>query len=315
MGGTAHLTPRKRLKAVAWFLAGAAVLGALAYGGSFVLDRLTQPSRAEQDQRTQEDLDRAEAPFTAGVDYDDTPPGPWKVVLDRPLTAAEQRRIAAMRDPGAAREYLTSLGGRTLRFPAAFERRTDLAMTYYPRDATVLHVNLFSKRQTQLTITAMEAVNVSCRPPTARTVLVLPPQGGAAYDGVLFDLGKPGAVPIITDEGDDQGRPYFGPRKIDLGDGASPGGLRVEAVAKGESCTWEIKAKYRDAYQSFGSVILKDGTKPFFAEAAPDRPEQLWYWEASRPNGQQWVPCHRKPAESVCDEWRRLRAEARADQG
>ncbi|MFC8508924.1 hypothetical protein ACFU3J_13105 [Streptomyces sp. NPDC057411] len=307
MPNTLHLSSAGRWKAIALRVAvgvGLAVAGAV---GVLVWQLATEPVVTRSGQETEDALDMEETPFTAGVDYDGTPPAAWKIVLDRPLTPAEQRRLAATVHPEDARDFLTSLGGRTLRYPAAFEGRSDLAQAYFGRDATVLHMDLFSKRKAPLTITWMEVVNLSCHAPTARTVVVFPPQGGADYEGVLFDLARPGAVPIITDEGSHQGQPYFGPRRIALGDGASPGGLRVEAVTQGRSCTWEIKAKYRDAYQHFGSLTLKDGTKPFSAEAAPSRPEQLWYMDASKPDGQQWVPCHVRPEEDTCREWRETR--------
>ncbi|MFF6776221.1 hypothetical protein ACFY8W_22020 [Streptomyces sp. NPDC012637] len=316
MPNTLHLPAAKRRRTIGVRVAVGVGLAVVAAVAATSWQVMSQPAVTKSEQEAQDALDKQEAPFTVGVDYDQTPPQGWKVALDRLLTEAERQGLAARRDPEKARAYLLSLGGRTIRYPSGFEDRTDLAMKYTGADATALHLNLFSKRQAQLTITSMEAVDVSCHAPTAKTVVVWQSQGGAAYEGVLFDLTTPGATPVITDEGDDQGAPYFGVRKIDLGGGASPGGLRVEALTRGRSCTWEIKAKYRDAYQGFGTVTLKDGEKPFAAEATPARPEQLWIMDASKPDAEQWVPCHDRPEDTSCRAWREGRAaDASASEG
>ncbi|MFJ3904604.1 hypothetical protein [Streptomyces sp. NPDC090025] len=306
--GTRDLPSRKRWKVVATTLSLVAALGLVGIYANYAvpkwLDESAKPSDAATDQRIQDDLDKEETAFTAAVDYDRSPPETWRVVLDRPLTAPEQRRLGTLDgDAEAARGYLTSLGGRTLRHPSSFDDRADLMPRFTGTDATVFLMNLFSRRQSKLTVLSMEAVDVSCRTPTARTVVDLPPQGGAAYEGVLFDLSTPAAPPIVTDAGPLQGQPHFAHRKIDLGGGESPGGLRVEAVTRAKTCDWAIEAKYRDEYQGFGALVLKDGDKPFVAEGTPLKPEQLWVRDSSEPRGRQWLPCHERPAESACAAW------------
>lgn len=51
---------------------------------------------------------------------------------------------------------------------------------------------------------------------------MLPPQGGFSYDGIRIDLTEADPVPLITDPGEDLGRPFFSERRIDSGDGQSP---------------------------------------------------------------------------------------------
>lgn len=79
-----------------------------------------------------------------------------------------------------------------------------------------------------------------------------------------------------------------------------PGGLRVSALTGELSCTWEILARYVDAQQNTGEVTLRDGDKPFLAEATPHSPEQ--YWEAIVYQGQPpyFHPCHEKPSDYFC---------------
>lgn len=309
--GAANLPPRKRGKAVGLYLA----LGFFAFVGGAVLsyllgwggDTVTQKPRTANEQKAAETLDQEETPFTVAIEYDHSPPDIWTVVLDRTLTEEEQREFSMLSGWEEVRQYLTSLGGRTLRYPPLFEA-SSLPHKLWGTDSTVFTMNLFSKRDAQLSIVDMQAVNVSCQEPTAKAVFVAPPQGGAAYDGILYDLARPGFGPIITDE-EHQGEHYFSRRKIDLGGGESPGGLRVEALTRGKSCTWEIEARYHDAYQNTGSLMLKDGKKPFYAEAAPARPQQLWVFNAGAQAGEQpWVPCHTEVDDLNCESWLEQRA-------
>ncbi|KKZ74295.1 hypothetical protein VO63_08905 [Streptomyces showdoensis] len=135
----------------------------------------------------------------------------------------------------------------------------------------------------------MEAVDLRCRPSTARFVLRHPAQGEATYPGVHFDLRRPGATPMITDEGDDQGQRYFDRRRIDLGGGSEPGGLRIAATVDAQSCDWAIRAAYRDASGTRGEVVLRDGDEPFHAEGLPAAPEQFYLAQVAP---YRLTPCH-----------------------
>ncbi|MFI0815381.1 hypothetical protein ACH4TX_03290 [Streptomyces sp. NPDC021098] len=277
------------------------------YYVGFVGDTKTQESRTKTEQDVEDKLDQEEKPFTGTIDYDRSEPENWTVVLDRTLTAAEQKQLSAMipytsGSMRKARAFLTSLGGRTLRFPTTLENNPT-AFNNVGTDSTAFTMNLFSKRNTQLSIIDMKAGDISCREPSAKSVFVFPPQGEASYTGILYDLTQPDFAPLITDPGKDQARPYFSRKRMDLGGGESPGGFRIEAVTRGKTCTWDIKARYRDANQQTGEVTLKDGKKPFVAEASPARPQQLWYVDMSAPTGQNWVPCHEKPENVSCRAW------------
>ncbi|MFH0244599.1 hypothetical protein ACGRHY_19790 [Streptomyces sp. HK10] len=276
---------------------GAAVVG---YAIGYVGDSQTQQDRTANEKRAEEVEDRKEEPFTATVEYDDSPPEVWKIVLDRTLTEAEQKRLSAFRVSEEARKYLTSLGGRTIRYTSLLNSDPMDLVPQAGGNSTVFKMNLFSKRDTQLSITDLKAVDVSCREPTAKAVIVFPPQGGAAYEGILYNLAKPDLGPIITDE-KYQGEHYFSRRKINLGGGESPGGLRVEAVTQRQSCTWELEAHYRDAYQNFGTVRLRHGDKPFYAEGIPARPQQLWYMNIGAQAGEDmWLSCGDDTEDPFC---------------
>ncbi|MEU9994895.1 hypothetical protein [Streptomyces sp. NPDC050848] len=273
-------------------------LGILATAGlgqvvTYLYDTLSTESRLRAEDDAQKQLDKEEAPFTATTDADTSAldSDDWTLVLDRTITPAEQRELAALdiAAPDYGRNAWRILGPLGARVIGASPRLADESLMLGP--TTVVKLNLFSDRTSQLSITDMRAVDVRCAPSTARFVLRHPAQGEAAYPGVLFDLRRKNPVPVITDEGDDQGLPYFDHRKIDLGGGSTPGGLRVAAtVTERESCDWEIAADYRDAAGTRGELRIRDDDgKPFRAEAPPVAPDQYFLLQV-RPY--RLVPCH-----------------------
>jgi hypothetical protein len=286
----------------------------VAIGWDTLTEIWTAKPRAEAQQDAVREIDQARPPFTSTADYDTSPPEFWKIVLDRTLTGGEQATLESIPfdDQFGRRvwEFLRPLGGRLLRYPTSMLQPPpsfDPGLAFWS-DSTTFNMNLFSERNSQLSITDMRAVNVSCRPPSANTIVEFPPQGEAEYSGILFDLTSTDPAPFITDPGDDQGQLYFSQRKIDLGGGLAPGGLRVEAMVRDESCNWEILAKYRDSSTQNGEVVLRDGDKPFFAEALPTEPEQYWVVDLVLTGNPTLIPCHEMPTATTCA----YRAEANA---
>ncbi|MFD8922331.1 hypothetical protein ACFV0Y_31595 [Streptomyces sp. NPDC059569] len=285
----------------------AVLLAGAAYLLSFGLDLFTTPQRVRAEQNEGDRLDEQKPPFTAGIAYAPAP-SLWKIVLDRTLSPAEVRRLESIAKGGDfsedAWEFLRPLGGRIVRFPTTLKLTGPPPPDYdpqefHPSDATMFTMNLLSERTSQLSIVGMKPVDVSCHAPTAKTVVAYPPQGEQVYAGARFDLTDDGAEPIITDEGNDVGEPYFARKKIDLGGGLEPGGLRVEALVLDKSCEWRIKARYQEANGQTGEVVVGDGKKPFFAEATPSKPEHLWITDFSQPVNP-LVACHKHPENLMC---------------
>ncbi|MFG2011492.1 hypothetical protein ACGFNF_20740 [Micromonospora sp. NPDC048868] len=267
-------------------------------------NRETADSRVGTDLDAGQRHDQAKTPFVASVKYDRTIPEFWRIVLDRPLTQPEQVKLESLGSDVEIWRFLRSLGGRLLPFPSMIGGLPGGFTDPSTSDAAVFTMNIISDRTTQLSIIDMHAVNVSCQPSTAKAVIDVAPEGGAAYEGMLFDLTEEDPIPYIADDVEEQGRPYFSRRKIDLGGGMSPGGLRVEAVTGEKSCSWEIEATYHDSTpQGGGKLILRDGEKPFVVEARPRHPEQYWIRSsATFPvlNPPNLVPCHRMPTAAAC---------------
>ncbi|TDC06084.1 hypothetical protein E1265_34980 [Streptomyces sp. 8K308] len=289
-------SPRTRRLALAIIV----VLGVLATLGGFAvgygLDLWTTDSRVAAEREATEDMDEARVPFTSSISYDTSVPYHYKIVLDRPLTPEEQETLRYLPSTQVW-DFLRPLGGRLIRYPVTLSQ---LPPGYDPGrgDTTVFTMNFLSSRESQLSIVDMAPVNVSCREPSARTVVEVPPQGEGFYPGVLVDLTADDPTLWISDEGPDQGQPYFSRRRIDLGGGLDPGGLRVEALVRDQSCEWELRASYRDARGDEGEVILRDGDRPFSAEAVPADPEQYWLASAMFPglpiteDMPTFQPCH-----------------------
>jgi hypothetical protein len=306
--GSSSLPVRSRFKPLFLKLCFGAVGVLLAAFAAVWASNQSAESTVRDSQQAEDQVDQEERPFIGAVEKDPTTPENWKIVLDRTLTRKEAAKLRSFSPYSAtgmtdAARFLTSLGGRVLRYPPLLDRYPPGYTYVNGGDAAAFNLNLFSKRKAQLSITDMRPVGISCRKPTAKTVAVFPPQGGAAYEGIFYDLTDPGSPPIVTDPNSRQGRPYFERRKIDLGGGESPGGLHVESVTKGRTCDWRIRAEYSDAHSGSGHLTLKNGRRPFRTEAAPTRPEQLFYVDASRPRDRSWVACHEEPAEPACRQW------------
>ncbi|MFI8964665.1 hypothetical protein ACIGO8_21420 [Streptomyces sp. NPDC053493] len=281
--------------------AGLLATAVLGQAVTYVYDTLSASSRARADDDAQKELDQEETPFTASADPDlsTLDRDDWTIVLDRPLTPAEQRSLEAV--PIGPTDYgrdvwriLGPLGARVIGTTPGMSGGGPPA-----GPTTAFKLNLFSDRTSQLSITDMRAVNVRCAPSTARFVLRHPAQGAAPYPGVFLDLRRPGPTPVITDEGAEQGQHYFDRHRIDLGGGSTPGGLRVAATVGEKSCDWEIAAAYRDSAGTRGELVIRDGARPFRAEAEPVAPDQYFL---VRPQPIQLTPCHepRYAADRLC---------------
>ncbi|MEV6819977.1 hypothetical protein AB0M72_14595 [Nocardiopsis dassonvillei] len=289
---------------VALVLLAAVSLGG--YAAGYAYDLWSTESLLREQRAAEAEMDQERAPFTASIAYDTSVPHNFKIVLDRPLTAREAQTLRATPSEEVW-DLLQPLGGRLVRYGSSMNTGAPGTWEWHREggvlpDATVFTMNLLSTRTSQLSIVDMTPVNVSCTEPTAVTVVEFPPQGEAAYPGVIVDLTEDDPELYVSDEGPDQGLRYFSHRRIDLGGGTDPGGLRVEALVGDRSCEWEIRARYTDARENTDEVVLRDGDRPFFAEALPAQPRQYWMASAmfSSPDGGSFMPCHELRGESVC---------------
>ncbi|MGW5201578.1 hypothetical protein [Streptomyces spiralis] len=265
---------------------------------------MTKPNVTRENDANTE-YDASKLPFTVSVQPDGGDPRqPWVMVLDRELTAAEARKLTSSNDSSVTFSYLKSLGGRPLEDPSVLEDaskkqyiqhmwngRTELSDTF--------KMTVLSTRAAAVVIDNWKVTDVVCRESTAQAVIALPGQGEAAYQGIQLHIPARADEPVLTDDTDGQGEPYFDTHYIEVGGGQPSGGLRVEAIARpGQTCEWGVKVHYVDAYQKAQWLQLKDRTgKPLRlrTESVPLHPRQRWIF-GSIP----WTPCHLKPEVPEC---------------
>jgi hypothetical protein len=282
-----------------WVAAVSSVLGAVS--GALLAYLMIGPSVTKENDSNKE-YDASEVPFTVSVQPEQGEPREWAMVLDRVLTDDEVRKMKGSSDVFA---YLKSLGGR----PLAYAPLLDHAPQRYLEEQTssgrlewsdTFKMTVLSTRQYAVTINDWAVTDLTCRESTAQTVVAIPPQGGVAYEGIRLHLPPRAVEPVLTDDTEGQGEPYFDTRFIEVGNGQSSGGLRAEVIApRGQSCEWGIKVHYNDNHVAGGRwVQLKDDKgKPLRirTESVPANPRQSWIFGAMP-----WTSCHDKPEEGLC---------------
>ncbi|MFB7957641.1 hypothetical protein [Streptomyces sp. NPDC056045] len=292
-----------RRKKILW-LSVTATVGVLSVlGGTLLGYYMIKPSVTRENDSNR-GYDASQAPFTASVQTElGDPRQDWVMVLDRELTKGEARKLTSSDDASAAFTYLKSLGGRLLNYASYLEHApkhyTQRTSTGRMELSSTFKLRLLSTRSAAVVIDDWKATDIACRPSTAKTVVGYPSQGGVAYQGIRVHVPARGGEPVLTDDDEGQGEPYFDSHIIEVGNGQSSGAMRVEAIAPpGQSCEWGIKAHYVDAYQKEQWLQLKDSDGKALrirTESVPADPRQTWVF-GSVP----WTACHQKTEEPMC---------------
>ncbi|MFF5897636.1 hypothetical protein ACFY8O_17095 [Streptomyces argenteolus] len=279
---------------------GVFVGGVATYWIPFALDTLTADSTVRTQKDAEKKADFKDPPFTVELRYETFGPGfanPWHMVLDRPLTQAEQKQLTSVRGEGTeyfaqVHKILAPLGARVITYAGYALGRDNTARSFF--------LNLHSDRNAELSIVDMKSKIDSCSPSTAQTVVTQPPAGTVEVPGVLWDLDSGNDNPIAVDENDEhKGEPYFWYNQIDLGDGAAPGALRVQSAVGRESCRWHIEARYTDTAGEHGPVrIPAEGE--IFTEALPSHPAQRFTLSEMYADGENAWRCSGKVVTSNC---------------
>lgn len=232
------------------------------------------------------EYDANKVPFTVSVRPEEGEPEAWSMVLDRALTPEEKQKLVAVEnDRSGAFSYLRKLGGRPLADEATLENapkryKDQLASSTLGGYADVFQMNVMSARSTSVVINGWQVTDVTCRKSTGHTIVTLPPQGGASYEGLQLHIPPLVGEPVLADETDGQGESYFSTHYIEVGGGQPSGGFKVQAIAPwGQSCQWGIKVRYTDPYQTARWVQLKDGNgKPLRirTDSVPTDARQEW---------------------------------------
>ncbi|MEU0899113.1 hypothetical protein [Streptomyces massasporeus] len=231
------------------------------------MDYIATEQSTRHAKEVEENIDREGAAFTTSVRED--PDAVYLAyILDQPLTREEKKEFLRKDGDAAIREMdslAASHGGRGLQMPGL--RESDGYTTGWL-------IDFFSDRAASLAVTGLRGKEMECKPAAAKAVILLRPEGGGGYDGVHFNLSAP-EVPISMNPGTDMGKPYFSRRKIDLGNGATPGGLYVEVSSGVNDCKLVFEAEYRDA-KGVKKQGVRNGKGEFEVRGIPAQPDQLF---------------------------------------
>lgn len=252
----------------------------------------TEESKRAED-KAEKAIDAEEEPFVSYVSpFREVPQvKAIRYVMDRTLTRAEQTKLNEFGIYSEeADAYLMKRGARPILLsPNSNQFPHHDNLPGGEASATRFGLHLHSKRKEPVTISDMRANSVKCSPSRAKTVVERRPEGESAYGQILFDLSKPDAAPLVSSYTPNHGLPYFNGKAINLGNGEKGANLQVTGSTDGDTCTWEIDAKY-----SIGDheqhKTLRDGRKPFRSEGLPRRPRQHLIAEQGAGGGR-WVDC------------------------
>lgn len=138
-------------------------------------------------------------------------------------------------------------------------------------------VDLISDRKASLVINGLKVKGLKCTPAKANTVIVTVEEGAGSYEGMLFDLSASTDSPLITGDEEEHFRePFFAYKKIDLGNGATPGGLRIQVTSGTKDCTWKsFEATYIDSDGTHTQDITNNG-KGFAVHGISEHPKQIF---------------------------------------
>ncbi|MGW4903851.1 hypothetical protein ACWEO9_00680 [Streptomyces albidoflavus] len=229
---------------------------------------MTEPTTRHSKQ-VEENLDRESPAFTASTRVD---PDPLYMayVLDRPLTRSE---VATFLEPGddpsfeEVEELAATHGGHGLENPG-WDKADGYSSSWL--------IDLFSDRSASLAITSMRVKDLRCSPAAAKTVVLVRPEGGGAYDGIHFNLSEPKTPYSLSPDGY-LGKPYFSHKKIDLGNGVEPGGLRASFSSGVQDCNFLLEAEYRDSL-GVRQQKIQNASGRFAVRGLPANPYQFFLW-------------------------------------
>ncbi|WP_406106637.1 hypothetical protein OG698_29700 [Streptomyces sp. NBC_01003] len=267
--GTLEISPDQRRRKVLWTLLTLLLLALAAWAFSYGLDYISAEQTTRHAKEAEDSVDREGSAFTSSI-REDKDAIPSAYILDQPLTLAEKKKFLLKGNSG-------SLDSKDLEKIVASHKGRGLEMPGLPESdgyTTTWLMDFFSDRTAGLAITALRAKELKCSPAAAKTVILVRLEGGGAYDGMHFNLSRP-ETPIALAPGPYMGKPYFSHKKIDLGNGATPGGLYAEVSSGIEDCRFAFEAEYRDAEGVYRQEI-RNGKSEFEVRGIPANPEQIF---------------------------------------
>uniref|UniRef100_A0AAU1ZWU5 Uncharacterized protein n=1 Tax=Streptomyces sp. NBC_00093 TaxID=2975649 RepID=A0AAU1ZWU5_9ACTN len=261
-----HRRNRKVRISVGWVVVSSLVLFLLTKG----VDWLTSEHDAKVASEADDKVDRTGPAFSASV-RQDTENGEASL-YNAPFSGQEKQQIlGTSRD---LRPISQAHHGRGVFYTDVWRLSTDAQWWGY---SEAWLADLISDRKAALVVNGMRMKDVRCTPAKANTVIITHGEGGGSYDGMLFDVTRSTSVPVLTGEDEEAyGEPYFAHKKIDLGNGATPGGLRIQVTSGTKDCTWKaFEVTYVDSDGTHTQDITNNG-KGFTVHGIAAHPEQVY---------------------------------------
>ena len=253
----------KRNRKLLWSAAGIALAGIFTFGLSWA----TAGLNSRHQKQIEDTLDRQGPAFSATV-RQSPPKNLYALAFNKPFTITEKLELfKAKNDKPALEKFIKSHNGNKLGFP-------NIDVSGF---SEAWHINLLGDRKASLVITGMTLKGLKCKPAAANTVLIEQSQGVSDYVGMIYDLINSPTKPLITDINDTHWRqPFFEYKRITLGNGAEPAGLRVEVTSGFQDCTWDaFETTYVDATGTHKQDITNHGKK-YAVHGVAKRPEQVY---------------------------------------
>ncbi|MFG2354000.1 hypothetical protein [Streptomyces sp. NPDC048521] len=252
--------PRRRNRRVLMRAGWAALTALFAFTLTKGCDWLTAEHDAQVASDADDKVDLSGPAFTSSVRLDAGTTPPDAYLFDAPFSPQEKRTLLAMgRDDGALTPFVEAHHGRgVLGADPVRARPTDPA----PLFSQTWLVDILSDRKAGLVINGLRMKGLTCTPAKAAAVIVRKGQAGGSYEGMFFDVSRSAGTPFITgeEEGRHYGKPFFQYKKIDLGNGAAPEGLRVQVTSWTQDCTWKaFEATYVDTQGTHTQDITDNG--------------------------------------------------------
>lgn len=261
---------RKILIRLCWVVVSSLVLFLVAKGAEWLMAEHDAEVASEADDK----VDREGPAFSASVRADTE--YPEATLFDEPFSAEEKEQIIG--PPKDLRPYSAAHHGRGVFVTDVWQEGMGVETRGY---AQAWLVDLISDRKAAVVVNGMRMKGLQCAPAKVTTVIIHRFEGGASYEGMLFDTSR-SATPLSTDQSDgDYGRPYFQHRKIDLGNGATPGGLRIQVTSGTQDCTWKaFEVTYVDSEGTHTQDITNNG-KGFAVRGIAEKQKQVFEFSES----------------------------------
>ncbi|KUL30622.1 hypothetical protein ADL12_26390 [Streptomyces regalis] len=254
---------RKILIRLCWVVVSSLVLFLTAKGTEWLLSVYNAQVASDAEDK----VDRQGPAFSASVRADTD--SLEATLFDKPFSAEEKRLLIGPRKDIAP--YRAAHHGRGVFFTDVWNESMGVETRGY---AQAWMVDVFSDRRATLVINGMRMKGLECVPAKATTVIIHPDGLIHNYAGVLFDTARPDTLLIADAE--HYGEPYFKHSTIDLGNGATPRGLRIQVTSGTQDCTWKaFEVTYVDSDGTHTQDITNNG-KGFAVRGIAEKQKQVF---------------------------------------